>query len=218
MLLKYIWLYAGKTGVSSATVILLKQGIVIPCLMNNHSDKASRAENQQERLISIGWVVGFVDGEGCFTIHLIKQPDRPDRKGYRTGFQVGHEFVVVQGAKSLKSLKQLKKFFGVGTICINRRHDNHKEDLYRYSVTKRDHLLNVIIPFFLKYQLHTEKQKDFRIFIQCLRLIKKGRHLTFNGLIEIVQRMEKMNHKKKRTELIRILRNQTPKSVKLQIR
>ena len=30
----------------------------------NYSNKASRAENQQERLIKIGWVVGFVDGEG----------------------------------------------------------------------------------------------------------------------------------------------------------
>ena len=181
--------------------------------MKYQSNNASRAENQQERLISIGWVVGFVDGEGCFTIHLVKQPDRPDRKGYRTGFQVGHEFVVVQGAKSLKSLERLKDFFGVGTICINRRHDNHKEDLYRYSVAKRDHILDVIIPFFGQYQLRTEKQKDFRIFTQCVKLIKAGKHLTFQGLIEIVKLMEKMNHKKKRTELIKILRNQTPKIV-----
>jgi hypothetical protein len=30
------------------------------------SDKSSAADNQQERLIKIGWIVGFVDGEGCF--------------------------------------------------------------------------------------------------------------------------------------------------------
>src|SRR2546427_13054721 len=24
--------------------------------------------NQQERLVTIGWVIGFVDGEGCFSI------------------------------------------------------------------------------------------------------------------------------------------------------
>ena len=26
------------------------------------------ADNQQERLMQLGWVIGFVDGEGCFSI------------------------------------------------------------------------------------------------------------------------------------------------------
>ena len=38
--------------------------------MNKISKKISHAENQQERLIMIGWVVGFVDGEGCFLLIL----------------------------------------------------------------------------------------------------------------------------------------------------
>ena len=42
--------------------------------------------NQQERLVNPNWVIGFVDGEGCFSIGLIRQPDRVNRKGYRTGF------------------------------------------------------------------------------------------------------------------------------------
>jgi hypothetical protein len=44
------------------------------------------ADNQQERLIQLGWVIGFVDGEGCFSIGFIRQPDRKSRKGYRTGY------------------------------------------------------------------------------------------------------------------------------------
>jgi hypothetical protein len=32
------------------------------------SDNSSAAENQQERLIKIGWITGYVDGEGCFSI------------------------------------------------------------------------------------------------------------------------------------------------------
>ena len=47
------------------------------------------AENQQERLIEFrGWVIGFVDGEGCFSIGLVRQPRRPGRAGYATGYQV----------------------------------------------------------------------------------------------------------------------------------
>jgi hypothetical protein len=53
-----------------------------------YSDKVTGAENQQERLIEFrGWVIGFVDGEGCFSIGFVRPPDRPGRAGYRTGFE-----------------------------------------------------------------------------------------------------------------------------------
>src|SRR5579862_3913852 len=87
------------------------------------SDKSSAADNQQERLVKIGWIVGFVDGEGCFSIHFVRQPARESRKGYKTGYQVAHGFVVTQGAKSAECLQMLKRFFGVGRIFINRRND-----------------------------------------------------------------------------------------------
>jgi hypothetical protein len=75
-------------------------------------------DNQQERLIAVGWVLGFVDGEGCFSIGLIRQPDRDNRKGYRTGFQVSHEFAVTQGEKSVASLLALREFFDVGGLSL----------------------------------------------------------------------------------------------------
>jgi hypothetical protein len=40
------------------------------------SENSSAADNQQERLIKIGWITGFVDGEGCFSIHIVRQPHR----------------------------------------------------------------------------------------------------------------------------------------------
>jgi hypothetical protein len=41
------------------------------------SENSSAADNQQERLIKkIGWITGFVDGEGCFSIHFVRQPHR----------------------------------------------------------------------------------------------------------------------------------------------
>src|SRR5213593_1673835 len=80
-----------------------------------HGDNVTSAENQQERLIEFrGWVIGFVDGEGCFSIGLVRQPSRPGRKGYKTGYQVSHDFVVVQGASSASCLHELREFFGVG--------------------------------------------------------------------------------------------------------
>jgi LAGLIDADG endonuclease len=174
------------------------------------SDNSSAAENQQERLIKIGWITGFVDGEGCFSINFIRQPHRCNRRGYKTGFQVAHEFAVTQGAKSVDSLHMLMEFFGVGSVYINKRYDNHKEHMYRYCVRKRSDLVQTIIPFFERYPLQTSKNQDFLKFANCMKMVQAKSHLASAGLIEIIQIAETMNHCKPRTELIRILRDYTP--------
>jgi len=168
------------------------------------------ADNQQERLIKRGWVIGFVDGEGCFSIGFVRQPNRISRKGYKTGYQVSHEFAVTQGAKSVSCLHELREFFGVGTVLINNRYDNHKEHLYRFAVRKRQDLLEVIIPFFRQTPMHSSKQQDFEKFAQCVEFINAGHHLTRKGLIEIAEIVQTMNRQKPRHELISILRDHTP--------
>ena len=151
-----------------------------------------------------------MDGEGCFSINFIRQPHRDNRRGYRTGFQVAHEFAVTQGASSVDSLHQLVKFFGVGAVYINRRYDNHKEHVHRYCVRSREELVKIIIPFFEQYSLRTSKKENFSKFANCLRMIQANEHLTASGLIKIVEIAETMNHKKPRSEIIRILRDYTP--------
>jgi hypothetical protein len=168
------------------------------------------AENQQERPIQLGWVLGFVDGEGCFSIGFVRQPCRPGRKGYKTGYQVSHEFAVTQGAKSLSCLIELEEFFGVGGVLVNRRYDNHTEHLHRYAVRRRADLIETIIPFFRAYPLHSAKRRDFEKFAQCVEMIDAGTHLTRDGLIAIAEIVETMNRQKPRTELIGILRGHTP--------
>jgi hypothetical protein len=173
------------------------------------SNNQTRAGNQQERLIKIGWIIGFVDGEGCFSIGFTKQPDREHRKGYNTGYQVSHEFVVTQGVKSLSALEDLKDFFKVGQLIINRRNDNHKENLFRYVVRKRKDIIDVIIPFFQQYPLQTSKKVDFDKFVQCMRYIELNAHLEIEGLIKIALITEQMNHQKSRRQMIKILRDYT---------
>ena len=92
----------------------------------HNGDNVTGADNQQERLAELrGWVLGFVDGEGCFSIGFVRQHDRAGRRGYKTGFQVSHEFAVTQGERSVPSLERLHPFFGVGQLVANKRYDNH---------------------------------------------------------------------------------------------
>jgi hypothetical protein len=175
------------------------------------SDNPTGAENQQERLSEDrGWVIGFVDGEGCFSIGFVRQGKRAGRNGYRTGYQVSHEFAVTQGASSVACLYELREFFGVGKVVANRRHDNHREHLYRFVVRRRIDLLERIIPFFREHPMRTSKQQNFEKFARCVELIALGRHLSRSGLIEIAEITQTMNRRKPRHDLIRILRGHTP--------
>ena len=172
------------------------------------------AENQQERLSQFpDWVVGFVDGEGCFSIGFVRHHAVRSRSGYATGFQVSHEFAVTQGEQSLGVLYELRDFFGVGQVIVNRRYDNHREHLHRYVVRKRDDLIERVIPFFQEHRLRTSKRQNFEKFVECVELITAGRHLTVDGLIQIAEITETMNRKKPRQELIRILRDYTPEAL-----
>lgn len=146
------------------------------------------AGNQQER--QIGWIVGFVDGEGTFSVSLNKNPTTV------SGWQVFPEFVITQGARSLYTLETIQEFFGCGKIYCNRRFDNHREDLYRYCVRSVKDLEAVIVPFFREHPLQTAKQRDFGIFQKILGLMQQGAHRTNSGLRRIAGLIETMNRRK----------------------
>ena len=167
------------------------------------SDNVSGAENQQERLLAAEWIVGFVDGEGCFSCPIY-------RCGKMTlGWQVRPEFAVVQGASSRDVLEDLVSYFGCGKVFRNRRHDNHREDLFRYCVQRIGDLQGIIVPFFEQHPLRTSKRANFDKFAQITRLMAQRRHLSVPGLMEIAAIAETMNHCKP-SEVLRILRDHTP--------
>ena len=111
----------------------------------------SGADNQQERLRLEGWVAGFIDGEGCFSVNINRC------SGLRLGSQVRPEFVVTQGARSMASLKTLQSFLGCGLIYRNMRRDNHREDVFRWCVRRRDDLETGIVPLLDEVPLRTAK-------------------------------------------------------------
>jgi len=150
------------------------------------------ADNQQERLKIVYWITGFTDGEGCFSIAVIKN------KTTKFGKQIFPEFVVTQGAKSLTALEKIKNFFSCGNIFINKRYDNHNENLYRYCVRSLGELNVKILPFFRKYPLQTYKQKDFLIFEKVVKMMIKKKHLTEKGRKEVLAIISEMNRRKKR--------------------
>jgi hypothetical protein len=157
------------------------------------SNKVFGADNQQERLGIAYWISGFTDGEGCFSVAVISN------KTTRFGKQIFPEFVITQGAKSLPALEEIKKYFGCGNIFVNKRYDNHNENLYRYCVRSLRELDQQIIPFFQRYPLRTYKQNDFIIFQKVVETMLEKKHLEITGWKQILKLISKMNRRKIRS-------------------
>ncbi len=119
------------------------------------------------------WIVGFVDGEGCFHVGISRHEDM------RTGYQILPEFTVVQHERDVQILHALKRHFGCGVV---RR--NHGDRMV-WRVRDRAHLMERIVPFFMKHSLKTRKKQDFLKFRKVLLMMEKGEHLTPEGVEKI---------------------------------
>lgn len=131
--------------------------------------------------LSADWVVGFVDAEGCFHVSINRHPEMS------VGYQVLPEFVVVQHHRDRQILMALKRFFGAGTV--RRNHDDR--DCFRI---RNFDSLKKVCQFFLKHPLKTKKNVDFRKFRRIVLLMERKRHLSRDGLLQIINIAIKMNN------------------------
>lgn len=144
--------------------------------------------------ISPDWIVGFVDGEGCFYVGINEHPEM------KVGYQVLPEFRVVQHEKDIQILYALKQYFQCGVV---RR--NH-EDRFELRIRKLECLLNVV-KFFEKHTLKTKKNADFKKFARIVRWIDEEKHFTREGLVDILRTASEMNRadKPRAAEILKIL-------------
>ena len=70
-------------------------------------------------------------------------------------------------------------------------------------------IISRVIPFFEKFNLRSEKGKDFLIFRQVAKLMKNGEHLTVGGIIKILELRKPMNYggKNRRLKIQEIIAN-----------
>ena len=127
------------------------------------------------------WVVGFVDGEGCFFVGINPHPDMTCQ------FQVLPEFTVVQHKRDIQLLYALKAFFECGVVRTNH------EDRMAFRVRRLEHLNEKIVPFFEKHPLKSRKRVDFLKFREVLRRMSRGEHLTKEGIEKIRSIASRMN-------------------------
>ena len=144
------------------------------------------ADNQQERL-DAEWIVGFVDGEGCFHISI----NKIDKMSL--GWQVLPEFRVVQNQFDENVLYKIQAYFGFGNVTLNRKDQHGIRKEFRVRGLEN---LNKLVLFFQKYPLQTKTKKhSYKIFSEIIEMMNRKEHLTQEGLDKIAKMVSEMNRK-----------------------
>lgn len=123
------------------------------------------------------WLVGFVEGEGCFFILITKS------EASKSGIRVQLKFSITQHSRDLELIKSLAaaaKYLGCGNpYLISTR------STVEYRVNKFSDIDEKILPFFYKYPLRGQKYKDYSDFHRVADIIKVKGHLTAEGFEQI---------------------------------
>jgi hypothetical protein len=153
------------------------------------SENPSGADNQQETTSSsleldARWVCGFVDGEGCFSVSIHRNPHVRSTSGY----QIHPVFQVYQHEVHRAVLEALIPFFGCGSV----RSKGRRSSVWTYAVDSLRKLESTIVPFFERQPLIV-KADDFRRFADIVSGMRRKEHLTAEGFERIVRLAYAMN-------------------------
>jgi len=129
------------------------------------------------------WIVGFIDGEGCFAVSVNRHKDM------KFGFQIQPEFTVTQHKRDIHRLYGLKSFFQCGIVAVNHG------SIYHWRVRDRKHFLKTILIFFEKHPLKGKRQIEFLLFREIIHLMDKNVHLTEEGFNLVVAKAKALRFK-----------------------
>jgi hypothetical protein len=131
------------------------------------------------------YLAGFTDGEGSFNVSF-----RP-RSDYAFPWKVSLCFNISQRDPVILSL--FKKHLQCGTMR------QRKDGVWYYEVNNLKPILENVIPFFRRFRfLSAKKKRDFAKFVAMAKVMEEGRHLSREGLEEILSLRRGMNDRSMR--------------------
>jgi hypothetical protein len=153
------------------------------------SENPTGADNQQETVrpmldLDPRWVVGFVDGEGCFSVSIHRNANAKSTGGW----QLHPVFHVYQHERYRGVLEGLIPVFGCGRV----RSKGPGSNVWTYAVALLVRLEAQVLPFFEHYPL-VVKAEDFRRFAAIVRGMRRREHLTKDGFETMVRLAYEMN-------------------------
>lgn len=152
-------------------------------------------------MLSTDYILGFVEGEGCFSILFQKIIDRKPRLGkWRAKkknpylFRLSPTFRVTNVEANLPVLEEIKASIGAGSIYCQKRNSDRNSNVSYFTKGLAEALK--VRGYFSTLTFKTTKGKDFALWCKCLELFEQKKHLSKEGILEICQLRDQMNFRK----------------------
>lgn len=129
-------------------------------------------------MLEPNYIVGFVDGEGCFSITINNGKRIPE---------VRLIFEIELREDDRDVLCQIQETLGCGKIYQLDYSRYHWRGHVKYKVSNFKDISEKIIPFLQQYPLRAKKRHQFERFCHVAELIRQKRHLLPEGIKEIWQ-------------------------------
>lgn len=121
------------------------------------------------------YIVGFVDGEGCFFVSISKIQSRLP--------EVRLIFEIELREVDSEIIERIRDYFNCGNIYhLNYEKYSTWKPHVKYKVSSFKNIKQNIIPFFTKYKLQAKKKKKFEFFCQIASFIDCKKHRTVKGI------------------------------------
>jgi LAGLIDADG endonuclease len=112
-----------------------------------------------------------------------------ERQSTKIGYKVKAIFNIHLNCNDLPLLQKIQAFFGgIGLIHIAKTGKSAS-----FKVQRLNDLKNVIIPHFKSYPLWSEKNFNFELWLQCVKLMENKQHLTQDGFNKILSLKSALN-------------------------
>ncbi len=120
-------------------------------------------------------MVGFIDGEGSFSVSIGKH------KTLKRGFEVRPEFEIELRKDDQEILERIAVTIGAGKIydCSYERYGWFPHA--KYKITSTRDMREKLFPFLDTYQLQAKKGKSYKIFRQIVLMVLAKEHLSDEG-------------------------------------
>ena len=123
------------------------------------------------------YILGLVDGEGCFSVSVKKQDDT------RFGWVIDPIFHITQHRDYKVVLEICRRVFSCGRIIPK---PGQEDTVLQYVVDNRRDLTEKIITFFRRNE-PIVKARDFEYFERIVRALDQGEHKRAEGLRKLVE-------------------------------
>ncbi len=121
------------------------------------------------------YVIGFIDGEGSFSVSINKH------RTLKSGIEVKAEFEIELRADDREVLERIMETIGCGIIydCSYERYGWFPHAKYKITSTKD--LEAYLFPFLDKYPLQAKKRRTYELFRAIVLMMRRKEHLTPTG-------------------------------------